>query len=121
MANLIAYVATRMFALIAILIMTKKELMKLRTPEWWRNETDKRGRVKLNEMYWKMIDTISSLKPGQCIDVSKIKPANQELFYVVATDHMVCNPDFVFSNDYGKLYRTEVDEEGCTILTSAYR
>ena len=109
-----------MFALIAILIMTKEELMKLRTPEWWRKETDKRGRVELNKMYWQMIDTISSLKPGQFIDISKIKPANQELFYVVATDHCVCNPDFLFSNDYGKLYRTEVDEEGCAILTRAY-
>lgn len=121
MANLIAYVAIRMYALIVMPIMTKEEIMKLRTSQWWSNEMQKRGRKNLNKLYWEIIELINKLNPGQFIEISEIRPENQELFYVVATDHMVCNHDFIFSSDYGKLYRTQMDEKGCAILTSAYR
>ena len=121
MANLIAYVAIRMYALTVMPIMTKEEIMKLRTPQWWEKQKTLRDVDTLLNLCNIMTKAICDLKPGQYIDVTKIKPENQELFYVVAVDHMMFNNDYIFSDDYGKLYRTQMDEKGYAFLTSAYR
>lgn len=101
--------------------MNATELKNLRTSQWWEKQKTLIDVDTLLNLCNRMTKAICDLKPGQYIDVTKIKPENQELFYVVAVDHMMFNNDYIFSDDYGKLYRTQMDEKGCAILTSAYR